>query len=305
MTGQVLPVSERLMTETEWAQWEEDGFLFIRGVLEESEVKRLLADVTRLVGDFERLSVTERTSFEAESGNAGDLRIKNVVSLSRSLDGILDHPAVFSKVVALMGPYLRICSTEILVRRSRQSVALGFHRDGGPSLQRILPHPGGAALFVKALFFLTDVSARGRGNVIVIPRSHDTQFGAEGEDSSWVEVDVVAKAGDVLLFPWSLWHAVGPNLSTEPRVSAVVWYSQRWACPVDYFRVGRSVLDRLSARQRLLFAAIDDQAIPEAAYMPLEDDYLSTMLGPWKEALEVAPYINADETFHRGDAVES
>ncbi|MFG1892299.1 phytanoyl-CoA dioxygenase family protein [Micromonospora sp. NPDC049051] len=278
------------------ARWEEDGYLVLKGVLDRAEVRDLRGRVERAATDY-RDGPRVGRAHEGATGNREDLRVKNVVSLSDCLDELLDLDPVYRRAVALAGPYLQVCGTEIILRHPRPTPALAMHLDGGAALSRMMTVPGAPVSHVKALYFLTATPGPGTGNMTVVPGSHRIPLPRTGEGFSTHpararERELVVDAGDVVLFPWNLWHSVGPNNTTTTRVSAVVWYSQLWARPVDYAQVEAHVLDRMTPRRRLLLGGIAD-AVPSTYYLPAADDYLPTMLaGLPLDAPELAPYVD-------------
>ncbi len=289
--------SPLLISDDERAMWERDGYLLLKKVLDFDHVARLLEQSNSLVDAFDQLPPQQRTAHLGATGNRDDLRVKNVASLSGCLDDLLDHEPVFRRALALMGPYIQVCGTEILVRRPRISPALALHLDGGASLNRMMPHPGSPLSHLKALYFLTDITMPDTGNVIVVPGSHriplpDTVEEIARHPARDQERQLIVQAGDVLLFPWNLWHAVGANRADRTRISAVVWYSQLWARPVDYDRMDETVFARLTPRRRLLLGGLTDPK-PSTYYLPASEDYLPTMLaGQPLDARELAPYVD-------------
>jgi len=138
-----------------------------------------------------------------------------------------------------------------------------------------------------------------------VPGSHQVALPADAglvDDHPLLErsVQLMVGAGDALLFPWSLWHSVVANLSTQTRLSAVVWYSQLWIRPFDHHRVDPGVLARLTPRQRLLFGDLADTTDPQEYYWPTQPDYLDTMIEPpWRRSREMFAYLRAVETFRQ------
>ncbi len=287
--------------------WRRDGYLHLRRVLSDEQIGLLLRGVDETVAEFYRLPKDQQAAHLGATGTVAsdDIRLRNAVSLSAFMDELLDLPAVFAPALALLGPYIQVCGTEILLRRPYPDDALALHVDGGSGLGRMLPNFASNISHVKALYFLTDVQGRDRGNVILVPGSHEVEFPRDHETLASHPLrrrafQLQALAGDVILFPATLWHAVAPNRSHVARTSLVVWYSQLWARPVDYDRIERKVLARLTKRQRLLLGELA-QTRPVTYYLPTQADYLPTMAaGLPTHSTELLPYFD-DYDSHRQD----
>jgi hypothetical protein len=287
--------------------WQRNGYIHLTGVLDERLLRRMRRGVEDTVEKFEALPDTQRLSHLGATGTTAsdDMRLRNVVSLSSFMDELLDLPGVFELALALLGPYMQVCGTEILLRRPYPKEALALHVDGGSSLGRMLPNVESNVSHVKALYFLTDVEGADQGNVVLVPGSHVVEFPSSSQALAAhpfrkKAFQVSARAGDVILFPATLWHAVAPNKGDVTRTSLVVWYSQLWARPVDYFTIDPRVLERLTARQRLLLGGLPG-AKPVTFYLPMEPDYLPNMTaGIPRSSSELLPFFQ-DYDEHRMD----
>lgn len=266
--------------------WREQGFALLPRCLDEREVDRYRADVVA-VGRSERAA--RRASGEPTS-DQGDrtLRVRNILERSDSFDALIDHPRVLPLLVDMLGPHLRLLGTELFSRRASDDVLLPFHTDGGPSMQRVVPTSGGNVLQVKVQYFLTDAFDDGDGLFLLLPGSHWRLPSVESandrcfvpEVNRWFEqgerppgaVCVRARAGDALVFPGSLWHAVDRKTSTGSRETINFRYGPLWCMPYDHAGYGPSVLDRLTPRQRRIAGDLGPDAPPEAYYKPADQD---------------------------------
>ena len=206
--------------------WNRDGYLHLRGVLRPDEVNQLLHGIDALSFDD--------GNTHGVPGNERDLKVVNTIARTSAFDCLLDHPKTFGIALSLMGPYIQVSGTEALIRHPHDDVLVRFHTDGGASLRHILPSENSLPISFKVQFFLTDVTQPDSGNFTVIPGSHRHQFPNEGIDwdaASGKAVQILAKAGDAVLFPWSVWHGVVPNRSGRVRKSLFVRYAQLWCRP--------------------------------------------------------------------------
>jgi hypothetical protein len=283
-----------VLTDAERDFWNREGYLHLTDVLSKSEIETILAGVDVLsASDNKRLGVP---------GNHRDMKVVNAISVAPVMDCLLDHPKIFGKILSLMGPYLQIGGTEIMVRQPHDKCLVRFHTDGGASLRQIFPSPHSLPLHFKVQFFLTDVVQPDSGNFSLIPGSHIHQFpdaGIDWDSNTSRIKQVLARAGDAIIFPWSLWHGVAPNKSGNIRKSAFVRYSQLWTRPVDYDKQSPEVLARLSPRQRRLFGDFGDQFVASDYYRPTSKHrHLETILGAeWGREKYFERYADTYEFF--------
>src|SRR6185436_5548477 len=235
------------------------------------------------------------------AGNNRDLNITNAISICPELDVLIDHPSVFGKLLGLMGPYIQVTGTELLYRYQHDSEPLRLHTDGGPSLARIFPAPSSLVLNAKVQFFLTDVSSAKRGNMAVVHGTQRIPFRSgkpSASDNTKNLLQVLAEAGDAIVFPWSLWHAAAPNRSETTRITAIVRFAQMWARPVDYGTLPSSVIARMTARRRRLFGDMDEPHRQEYFYKPTDRHHLETMLGEeWARSPEAGSFFQSEAEF--------
>lgn len=271
-----------LLTPDEEVQFREQGFLLLRSVLAPNEVDSLLAEVQRLV----ETATSSGRVLREKYYHANSFKLIRIMRLSSSFDALIDHPGYFGKLVSLFGTYLQLMGAEIFVRGPAQEAITGFHTDLGAGLQRILPEGQNPFLQVKVQLFLTDLVTRDSSNFALVPGSHrrrvsdsdelcmikdvNDRIGPAGELPPDV-LQVLARAGDALLFPHSLWHGVAPNHSGRTRYSIALRYGQLALRPFERFDpvltdTGRS----FTARQRRL---LGDLGVESASpYRPPNQD---------------------------------
>lgn len=251
------------------AHWNDRGYLVVPSVLDGDEVRRLLDaidDVLRRGGD------------PAITQGHGAWKIAQAVARTEALDPLIDHPRVLPLLVELLGPFLQILGTEIFVREAGggSEPLVPWHTDGGATFARFFPVPGTPVLQMKAQFFLTDLEADDSGNFMLVPGSHRRPF---AEDAVRDAVQLRVRAGDLLLFPWSLWHAVAPNHSGRVRKSITFRYGQLWSRPYDYERLPPRVLARMTPRRRRLFGDLGADVAPSGYFYVDEDEQTRILAG--------------------------
>ncbi|GAA1805471.1 hypothetical protein GCM10009682_29120 [Luedemannella flava] len=120
---------------------------------------------------------------------------------------------------------------------------------------------------VKLAFWLSDVSAPGRGNFKVVPGSHRTNWidGPPRRNMEWPDpagaIEVCADPGDVVMFDRRLWHARSLNRSAITRKAVFFGYTYRWVAMRDAPPAG---LTGLTDVQRQLLGLLDGRAVEPA-----------------------------------------
>ncbi len=261
------------LTEAQQQQWHEQGFLLLKQVLKPTEIETLLIAVDTVIETY----VQQTPSLK---GGKGAYTIIRAIERTDALDRLTDHPCTFGTILALMGPYLQIMGTQIYVRHPEPDALMAFHTDAGPSLQRIYPHPESLPLQFKIQFFLTALSEPDQGNFMCVPGSHKHRFPENAFTKGTYPdgaIQVLAEAGDAVIFPWALWHGVGPNRTERIRKSVTFRYGQMWCRPYDYDTLPPEVLARMSLRRRRLFGDMGENRHPTDYYKP--QDQLDVICG--------------------------
>lgn len=256
-----------VLTHEERKFWHKNGYLLLKSVI----TGTLLSQIQKAV-DQAILNYLQNQNLEINKGfGTSSFRILNSITLTQGIDVLLDYDNVFKKIVDLMGPYIQVMGTEIFVRNSSTSYQKSFHTDGGPGMQNFLPTRNNPPIMLKAQFFLTDVVHENNANFCFFPGSHTKKIMYKTDDCSLPEkynfkpdgklpkgaVQLIAKAGDVVLFPWSLWHGVSPNLGTEVRRSVIIRYGQLWCRARDHNIVADNIIQRFTNRQKRLLGDFD------------------------------------------------
>jgi len=301
-----------LLTDAQRTQFERRGFLHLRNVLDADEVALLLGRLQNLheqIQESDGRAEFWRDVFDA--GNDRDLSMNNALRWCPGVERLLDHPGVLGAVLGLMGPYIQCIGSEIYVRYAGDDPLFDFHTDVGPALRSLGPATE-KVVQMKAQFFLTDVSRPDSGNFAVAPGSHLTDFpGKIGYAQVAEREQILAAAGDVVLFPLSLGHGVAPNKTGATRYSVILRYAQMFCRPVDYW-LGPSdpVLERMSPRQRRMVGDLGGMGRPGDFYGMIPDQ-LDLMYGEefsgsaearremaaFEQMLGATPYEQSDDPF--------
>ena len=267
------------LTDEQLATYEAQGYLHLPGVFTADEIERGLRVIDELSGS-EHQALETHASFLTFDHT---LRVRDAVARTAGLDYFLDHPKLIGPLMSVLNGNIHVLGTDVLVRSVRDEVLEPWHTDGGEYLQRFRLKPGSPSLQVKIQVFLTDVLQPNSGNFLLMPGSHreppaNQTFLCEipelDEPTSRGElppgaISVAARAGDILLFPYSLWHAVAPN-RTQPRKTFIFRYGQLWHRPHDYLAQPPEVLERMSPRLRRMFGDFGAKPHPSDFYKPVD-----------------------------------
>lgn len=215
------------MTPEQRAEFEQNGFLVIRGALSESEVAFYLDAIDRV---YAAQKAAGRLSPE------GAMHLLSAVTNCQDAVGLIDHPRTFPLVWSMLGWNVHIYHSHLDVHppiRVPKPFRFEWHQDGGRQNREIESDPR-PRLSVKLAYWLSDVSETGRGNLKVVPGSHVQNWidGPPRRDVEWPEpegaIEVQVRPGDVVFFDRRLWHARSDNYSDVTRKAMFFGYTLRW-----------------------------------------------------------------------------
>jgi ectoine hydroxylase len=215
------------MTEAQREQFDTDGYLVLRSVLAPDEVAFYAEALDRVYAQQ-----------EATGGIAADrsLHLLSAVTSCPDLAGLIDHPGAFPLIWSMLGWNTHIYHSHLDVHPPLTAPKPNWwhwHQDGGRQNREIETDPR-PRLSVKLAYWLSDVSQTGRGNLMVIPGSHKTNWlpGPPKRDVEWPVPDgaiqVTVNAGDVVFFDRRIWHARSDNRSDVTRKVVFLGYTYRW-----------------------------------------------------------------------------
>ena len=209
-----------------------DGLLAVPGALEPPAVARLAAALDRV---YDEEVACGRT-------RAGEpMHLLGELGRDELFLELLDHPAVFPLIWGELGWNIHLyhCHLDVTPPRARpRPPHWGWHQDGGRQNLDLDSDPR-PRMSLKVAFWLSDVSEPGRGNLLVVPGSHERNTLPRFEPPAGAE-PVLASPGDALVFDRRLWHSRSDNLSEHTRRVVFLSYSFRWVRPRDELGVDPS-----------------------------------------------------------------
>jgi ectoine hydroxylase len=216
-----------------------EGFLAVPGVLGQPELARLAAALDRVYEE------------EVASGRVGagePMHLLGGIGRDDAFLDLLDHPGVFPVIWSELGWNIQLyhCHLDVTPPRTEPSRrAWGWHQDGGRQNLELEGEPR-PRMSLKVAFWLSDVSVPGRGNMLIVPGSHESNTLPRpdhpelGFDPPEGAETVLASPGDALVFDRRLWHSRSDNLSEYTRRVVFLAYSFRWVRPRDEFGIDPS-----------------------------------------------------------------
>lgn len=240
-------------------QFERDGFLVMRDVLDADQVKHF----TQIV---DRLAREERGNDENQT-----VEIRNAIARDAALLPLLDYESTFPLIAAILGWNIQLTTSHVFVRpptpqEGENFKAISWHNDGPvpnfPILNNQQPR-----MYAKVGFFLTDLSEPDMGNLRVVPGSHLCAERPKCDDNGEPvdAIQVLTKPGDAVFFEQRTWHAVGPNYAPHARKNIYIGYCHRWLKAIDFITQDDELIELANPVQRQLLGAVSD---PISFYLP-------------------------------------
>ena len=254
-----------ILSNDEIRQFDEEGYLVVRGVLDPPTISRLIE-----AGD--RLMASDRRENRQVSHSELYDSFRNCVAIDDIFIPLLTNEKILSIVVQLLGAHLQLMTSHLIYKHpdphgtSKNARSPGWHRDYG-SATKVLGN-GVPRILLKCGYYLTDLSEPNSGATLVAPGSNQLVERIkipEGQTDPTNFVEPSLKPGDCLLFENRTWHAGAANLTTRIRKGIMIGYGYRWVMPMDYRTQSPDVLDKLSPLGRYL---VGDPYQKTAEYRP-------------------------------------
>jgi ectoine hydroxylase-related dioxygenase (phytanoyl-CoA dioxygenase family) len=234
------------LTHSEIRQFDEEGYLIVRGVLDPPAISKLIEASDRLMASDRR---ENRQVSHSELYDS----FRNSVAIDDIFIPLLTNETILSIVVQLLGAHLQLMTSHLIYKHpdppgtSKTARSPGWHRDYG-SAAKVLGNSV-PRILLKCGYYLTDLSEPNSGATLVAPGSNQLVEPIkipEGQTDPTNAVEPSLKPGDCLLFENRTWHAGAANLTTRIRKGIMFGYGYRWVMPMDYRTQSRDVLDKLS-----------------------------------------------------------
>jgi ectoine hydroxylase len=217
-----------------------DGFVTIPGAL-------ALPAVARLADALDR--VYDEEVARGRTGVGEPMHLLGEIGRDDAFLDLVDHPAVFPVIWGELGWNIHLyhCHLDVAPPRATpcRHPRWGWHQDGGRQNLDLEGDPR-PRMSLKAAFWLSDVSEPGRGNMLIVPGSHERntlprpEHPELGFEPPVGAEPVLAAPGDALVFDRRLWHSRSPNHSEYRRRVVFLAYTFRWVRPRDDFGIDQA-----------------------------------------------------------------
>ena len=273
------------LTAEQREQWETEGYLIIKGALEPDEVEFFSSEIDRIrqVPGYEPVRnedlpighygwLPHASSLE----ETGFMDRRDLLPYGKHFVDLIDRPNIFELVVDIMGPYIALSMSQAIVRAASPTFPGYTHTDGGEALRRIRVADNCPPLAMKALYFLTDTPDYNMGNLTIFPGSHKRQipYKAKVPVNPYMEggMQIIADAGDCVLFPHAMWHGPCRNESNQARKTLLYNYCQLFLRQYD-FQVTSNIAEWCTPRQRRLLGDLGYDFRPGSYfYVPVDQE---------------------------------
>ena len=252
-----------VLDDDERDTFERDGYLVIEQALDPSTTARL----DRVARALDREYRDEPGVTEFHALNRHDL-----IGLDDEFLELVDHPTTFPKVWGILGWHIQVFHTQLLVTPPAPAGATpgayGWHQDNNRMNLDLETEPQ-PRVSVKVGYFLTDLPGPRMGNLCVVPGSHrrGRPVVPLGEQPDGAQ-EIVASAGDAIIFDRRLWHAASSNVSSVTRVFLTIGYSYRWLRPKSAMHLDDLLPSLPPVRRQLL----GSHTSANAWFDPTDDD---------------------------------
>ncbi len=248
------------VTPEQKRQFDEEGYLIVRNVLDNETISQLIE-----AGD--RLIVSDQRENRQQSNGGLYDGFRNCVAMDDVFLPLMTHPTTFSLVTQLLSPNLSLLTTHLIYRHPdpagspETSRMPGWHRDHFVSM-RDLGHAEIPRHSLKIAYYLTDLSEPNTGATMMAAGSNQLKEPIDipdGQVDPETAVEPLLNAGDCVIFENRTWHAGAANLTDRTRKAVMFGYSYGWMRPTDYRRQSAELIEKMSPMQRFLVGEpIDD-----------------------------------------------
>lgn len=266
------------LTDAQRETFERDGYLHVPKALSAATVAELESLVDAIYAHH------REAGFDPYSGKPfapeRPFFFPNFLKEDQRFVNLLDCPATFPLVWGLLGWNIYSYHSHFIVTPPRgcddpDPGRFGFHRDSGRANVEMEGSPQ-PRLSLKVSYWLSDAAQPDRGNLFVIPGSHQVDRLDLPPDGALPDaaVPVLAAPGDAVIFDRRTYHSASPNRSDVTRKALFVGYGYRWLRPKDDMTIGPDMLRRNDPVRRQLLGDDTDangKFSPKPGAVPLRE----------------------------------
>jgi ectoine hydroxylase-related dioxygenase (phytanoyl-CoA dioxygenase family) len=248
------------ITPEQKQQFDEQGFLIVRNVLDSETISNIIEASDRLIAS----DIEENRQVRNDGLYDG---FRNCVSLDDVFFPLITHASTFSLVTQLLSPHISLLTSHLIYRYpdpegSPDTVRMpGWHRDHFTSM-RDLGHTHIPRHSLKIAYYLTDLSEPNSGATLMAAGSNHLKERIkipDGQVDPATRVEPLLKAGDCVFFENRTWHAGTANATNRTRKAVMFGYCYNWMRPIDYRQQSPEMIEKLNRMQRFLVGeSVDD-----------------------------------------------
>ena len=249
-----------MLTQTEKAQLDEQGFLVLPDFMDAALLAALRARVEELFA-----AEGERAGAEFKQ-EPGARRLANLVNKGEIFERVILTPRILECMQHVLGPELKLSSLNVRAADPHSDCAQPLHADSGAVADE-------RGYWVCNSVWMLDDFTHANGAIRMVPGSHrwrrlpppDTYDPQPGEQL------VIGAAGTVVIMNAHMWHGATANRTAGQRRAMHVYYTRRDKPQQQYQKrlLSEAVQARLNAEARRMLA-LDD---------PLNDELSATGSG--------------------------
>lgn len=213
-----------------------DGYVIIKDLLSEEDCAAIKASGLPL------LNHTGRNSFEGVQTQ----RVYNVLSKTRLLDSLADHPRVLGLLDRIFLPNYLLSQSQIINIQPGEAPQALHYDDAFYRIPR--PRPPLGAATVWAIDDFTDEN----GATVIVPESHG--WDADKLPSRTDAIPATMPAGSVVVFLGTTWHGGGHNRSDSSRFAVTHQYCEVYMRQQENYllELSKSTVREMSPQLRAL-----------------------------------------------------
>ena len=208
------------IVEADLAEVAKKGYVVIEGLLSEAELDAIREAAQPL------LEHSGRNDFEGLKTQ----RVYAVLSKTRAMDRLVDHPRILAMLDRLFLPNYLLSQLQVInILPGESSQAL--HADDS-----FYPVPRPRPPLGAATVWAIDEFTADNGATSIVPGSHvwpDDRLPKDDE-----AVPAVMSAGSVIFYPGTFWHGGGENRSDGARLAITCQYCEPWVRTQENYFLG-------------------------------------------------------------------
>ncbi|MCZ6676757.1 MAG: phytanoyl-CoA dioxygenase family protein [Candidatus Poribacteria bacterium] len=247
-------------TKAQWEEFNREGYLVIENALTQAEIDYYLNAIDECIADDPNYTAGK---FYGPG---------NVVERHPVFTELIDHPRHVGYAYDIYGELLKLHISQFLIRPHHSSHN-AWHPDGARALPYGVFSPK-LPMQIKIGYWLTDLPRPKMGNLVVMPRSHHSQYLPEYTKRTSVpgEKVICVPKGTMTIMYCGVWHRVEANESNVVRKNIFLAYCPSWICEADRIQSDPAWLKTLNREQRIIMRSYTygyDRTKPPKSDFPL------------------------------------